>query len=159
MQLGAQASGASPPRLAILFVERLETVYGGMLRSWVVNTANFVPGAIGNSPTRRSDTALACPIAPGRYGFNLSHSAAAPRASAKGPAATAGAARAGLDRRSPEPSSAAGRGAGGACEAYTSVCSAISRASLTSIPRYRTVLSIFVWPSNSWTARRFFVRR
>jgi hypothetical protein len=43
--------------------------------------------------------------------------------------------------------------------AYTSVCSAISRASLTSIPRYRTVLSIFVWPSRSWTARRFFVRR
>ena len=34
-------------------------------------------------------------------------------------------------------------------EGYTSVCSAISRASSTSIPRYRTVLSSFVWPSRS----------
>lgn len=24
-----------------------------------------------------------------------------------------------------------------------------------SMPRYRTVLSILVWPSNSWTARRY----
>jgi len=45
MQLGAQASGASPPRLGILFVERLETVYGGMLRSLVVNMGNLAPGA------------------------------------------------------------------------------------------------------------------
>ena len=30
-----------------------------------------------------------------------------------------------------------------------------SSASSTSIPRYRTVLSIFVWPSRIWTARRF----
>lgn len=42
---------------------------------------------------------------------------------------------------------------------HTSVCSAISRASSTSIPRYRTVLSIFVWPKSSWTARKFLVRR
>jgi len=42
---------------------------------------------------------------------------------------------------------------------YTSVCSAISRASSTSIPRYRTVLSSFEWPSNSCTALRFFVLR
>lgn len=41
----------------------------------------------------------------------------------------------------------------------TSVCSAISRASSTSIPKYRTVLSILVWPSRSCTARRFLVRR
>jgi hypothetical protein len=41
----------------------------------------------------------------------------------------------------------------------TSVCSAISSASSTSIPRYRTVLSSFVWPNSSWTARRFLVRR
>ena len=31
----------------------------------------------------------------------------------------------------------------------TSIFSAISRASSTSTPRYRTVLSIFVWPSSS----------
>ena len=31
----------------------------------------------------------------------------------------------------------------------TSTFSAISRASSTSTPRYRTVLSIFVWPSSS----------
>ena len=42
---------------------------------------------------------------------------------------------------------------------WTSVCSAISRASSTSMPRYLTVLSILVWPSKSWTARKFFVRR
>ena len=36
-----------------------------------------------------------------------------------------------------------------AMHGQTSVCSAISRASSTSIPRYRTVLSSFVWPSNS----------
>ena len=40
-----------------------------------------------------------------------------------------------------------------------SVCSAISRASSTSIPRYRTVDSSLECPSNNWTARRFFVRR
>jgi hypothetical protein len=42
---------------------------------------------------------------------------------------------------------------------YTSVCSEISSASSTSMPRYRTVLSSFVWPSSNCTARRFFVRR
>ena len=36
-----------------------------------------------------------------------------------------------------------------AMHGQTSVCSAISRASSTSIPRYRTVLSSFVWPSSS----------
>ncbi len=34
----------------------------------------------------------------------------------------------------------------------TSTCSAIARASSTSIPRYLKVLSILVWPSRSWTA-------
>ena len=42
---------------------------------------------------------------------------------------------------------------------YISVFSEISSASSTSIPKYRTVLSNFVWPSNSCTARRFLVRR
>ena len=32
---------------------------------------------------------------------------------------------------------------------HTSVCSAISSASATSIPRYRTVLSTLTWPSSS----------
>src|SRR5262245_21389473 len=41
----------------------------------------------------------------------------------------------------------------------TSTFSAISRASSTSTPRYRTVLSIFEWPSKSCTARRLPVRR
>jgi hypothetical protein len=41
----------------------------------------------------------------------------------------------------------------------TSTCSAIAIASSTSIPRYLTVLSILVWPSKSWTARRLPVRR
>ena len=41
----------------------------------------------------------------------------------------------------------------------TSTCSAIARASSTSMPRYLTVLSILVWPSKSWTARRLPVRR
>src|SRR5258708_32697204 len=36
---------------------------------------------------------------------------------------------------------------------------AIFRASSTSIPRYRTVLSSFVWPRRSCTARRFPVLR
>jgi len=36
----------------------------------------------------------------------------------------------------------------------TSICSAMVNASSTSTPRYRTVLSILVWPSRSWTARR-----
>src|ERR1019366_9802605 len=40
-----------------------------------------------------------------------------------------------------------------------STCSAIERASSTSMPRYLTVLSILVWPSNSCTARRLPVRR
>src|ERR1700730_13732841 len=42
---------------------------------------------------------------------------------------------------------------------YTSVCSAISRASSTSTPKYRTVLSSLVCPSSNCTARRVFVRR
>src|SRR5258706_4907275 len=41
----------------------------------------------------------------------------------------------------------------------TSTCSAIAKASSTSIPRYLTVLSILVWPSKSWTALRLPVRR
>jgi hypothetical protein len=41
----------------------------------------------------------------------------------------------------------------------TSTCSAIARASSTSMPRYLTVLSILVWPSRSCTARKFAVRR
>ena len=36
----------------------------------------------------------------------------------------------------------------------TSTYSAIARASSTSMPRYRTVFSILVRPSKSWTARR-----
>ena len=39
-----------------------------------------------------------------------------------------------------------------------SICSEISSASSTSIPRYLTVLSSLVWPSRSWTALRFLVR-
>lgn len=46
-----------------------------------------------------------------------------------------------------------------AMHGQTSVCSAISKASSTSIPRYRMVLSSFVWPRRSWTALRFFVLR
>ena len=41
----------------------------------------------------------------------------------------------------------------------TSIVSAISIASSISIPRYRTVLSILLWPSKSCTARRLPVRR
>src|ERR1700694_4490629 len=41
---------------------------------------------------------------------------------------------------------------------YTSTCSAIARASSTSMARYLTVLSILVWPSRSWTALRLPVR-
>jgi len=41
----------------------------------------------------------------------------------------------------------------------TSTCSAIARASSTSIPRYLTVLSIFVCPNSSCTARKLPVRR
>ena len=41
----------------------------------------------------------------------------------------------------------------------TSTCSAIESASSISMPRYLTVLSIFVWPSKSCTARRLPVRR
>jgi hypothetical protein len=41
----------------------------------------------------------------------------------------------------------------------TSTCSAIAKASSTSIPRYLTVLSILVWPRRSWTALRLPVRR
>lgn len=40
-----------------------------------------------------------------------------------------------------------------------SVCSEISRASSTSMPRYLTVDSSLECPSSSCTARRFFVRR
>ena len=42
---------------------------------------------------------------------------------------------------------------------HRSTCSAMARASSTSMPRYRTVLSILVWPSKSCTARRLPVRR
>ncbi len=44
-----------------------------------------------------------------------------------------------------------------ACSAraiQTSTCSAIARASSTSMPRYLTVLSIFVFPSRTWTTLR-----
>jgi hypothetical protein len=40
-----------------------------------------------------------------------------------------------------------------------STCSAIARASSTSMPRYLTVLSISVCPSRSWTTLRLPVRR
>lgn len=46
-----------------------------------------------------------------------------------------------------------------AMHGQTSVCSAISKASSTSIPKYLTVLSSLVWPRRSWTALRFFVLR
>jgi hypothetical protein len=46
-----------------------------------------------------------------------------------------------------------------AAAAQISVCSDISRASSTSMPRYLTVDSSLECPSNSCTARRFFVRR
>src|SRR6266446_2864272 len=41
----------------------------------------------------------------------------------------------------------------------TSTCSAMVRASSTSIPRYLTVLSILVWPSRSCTALKLPMRR
>jgi len=41
----------------------------------------------------------------------------------------------------------------------TSTCSAMARASSTSMPRYLTVLSIFVCPKSSCTARKLPVRR
>jgi len=53
-----------------------------------------------------------------------------------------------LDGDSPRPATA-----------YTSVCSEIYSASSTSTPRYLTALSNLRWPSSSWTALRFFVRR
>ena len=40
-----------------------------------------------------------------------------------------------------------------------SVCSEISKASSTSMPRYLTVDSSLEWPSSNCTARRFLVRR
>jgi len=43
--------------------------------------------------------------------------------------------------------------------AQISVCSEISRASSTSMPKYLTVDSSFEWPSSNCTARRFLVRR
>ena len=43
--------------------------------------------------------------------------------------------------------------------ACTRVRSRMAKASSTSMPRYLTVLSILVWPSRSWTALRFPVRR
>jgi len=44
--------------------------------------------------------------------------------------------------------------AGPLCPVFqTSICSAVERASSTSMPRYLTVLSILVWPSKSYTAR------
>lgn len=39
-----------------------------------------------------------------------------------------------------------------------SICSEISKASSTSIPKYRTVDYSLEWPSKSWTALRLFVR-
>jgi hypothetical protein len=42
---------------------------------------------------------------------------------------------------------------------YTSVCSAISRASFTSMPRWRTVLSNFVCARSICTARRFLLEQ
>lgn len=51
------------------------------------------------------------------------------------------------------------RGRGRRLKGQISVCSDISRASSTSMPRYRTVDSSFECPSSSCTARRFFVRR
>ena len=51
------------------------------------------------------------------------------------------------------------RGWGRRLKGQISVCSDISRASSTSMPRYRTVDSSFECPSSSCTARRFFVRR
>ena len=58
----------------------------------------------------------------------------------------------------------AGRRSGGTCPLrpgrfQRSTRSAMESASSTSMPRYLTVLSIFVWPSNSCTARRLPVRR
>jgi hypothetical protein len=44
-------------------------------------------------------------------------------------------------------------------QVQTPTCSAIASASSTSIPRYRTVLSIFVCPRRSCTARKLPVRR
>jgi hypothetical protein len=41
----------------------------------------------------------------------------------------------------------------------TSTCSAMARASSTSMPRYRTVLSILVCPNSNCTARKLPVRR
>jgi hypothetical protein len=41
----------------------------------------------------------------------------------------------------------------------TPTCSAIAKASSTSVPRYRSVLSILVWPSKSWVALKLPVRR
>lgn len=40
----------------------------------------------------------------------------------------------------------------------SSVCTEISSASSTSMPRYLIVLSILLRPSSNWTALRFFVR-
>ena len=40
-----------------------------------------------------------------------------------------------------------------------STCSEIAKASSMSMPKYRTVLSILVWPSKSCTARKLPVRR
>ncbi len=41
----------------------------------------------------------------------------------------------------------------------TSTCSAMAKASSTSMPRYLTVPSILVWPSNGCPARRLALRR
>lgn len=51
------------------------------------------------------------------------------------------------------------RGAFRPLSGYTSVCSAIFKASSTSMPKYLAVLSSLECPSRSWTARRFLVRR
>lgn len=47
------------------------------------------------------------------------------------------------------------RSSSGVTDRHRSICSDISKASSTSMPRYLTVLSSFLWPSRSWQARRF----
>jgi len=59
----------------------------------------------------------------------------------------------------PEPSVRAAQSTSALPPRQTSTCSAIARARSTSMPRYRTVLSILVCPRRSCTARRLPVRR
>jgi len=51
-----------------------------------------------------------------------------------------------------------GQSLGSAQLVHRSTCSAIASASSSSTPKYLAVLSIFVWPSRSCTARRLPVR-